>query len=48
MRKIRIVIKVSRYQDEKALGERWRREAEKGETYTEFRRRILGKSKKNK
>lgn len=48
MRKIRVVIKISRYQAEKALGERWRVEAENGETYTEFRKRILGKSKKNK
>ncbi len=48
MRKIRIVIKVSRYQDEKALGNRWRIEALPEESYTDFRRRILGKCKKNK
>lgn len=51
MRKIRVVVKISRYQFEKKLGEDWRREGE-GETFTEYRNRILnelkGKKKKNK
>jgi hypothetical protein len=47
MRRIRIVInKISRYQFEKDLGEKWRREGD-GERFTDFRKRIL-KQKKNK
>jgi|TARA_R110000751_G_scaffold236525_1_gene337791 hypothetical protein len=48
MRRIRIVInKISRYQFEKELGATWRRESV-GETFTDFRKRVLKERKKNK
>lgn len=37
--KIRVTIRLSRYQKEKEWGELYRAEAENGETFTEFKRR---------
>jgi len=41
MRRIKIVIRISRYQQEKLWGEMWRREEDTlpGETFTEYRNR---------
>ena len=46
MRRVRIIIKISRYQQEKRLGDLWRVEGDIGETFTEFRRRKLKELKK--
>ena len=52
MGKVRITIKISRYQRDKFLGERYRNESPGGESFTEFKKRIESlespRRKKNK
>ena len=47
MRKVKITIRISQYQNEKKMGAMWRIECEPGETFMEYRKRIL-KEKKDK
>ncbi len=51
MRKVKITIRIvptpSRYQNEKKMGQMWRIECEPGETFMQYRKRIL-KEKKDK
>jgi len=51
MRRVKIIIHIvpttNRYQNEKKIGQMWRIECEPGETFMEYRERIL-KGKKHK
>jgi hypothetical protein len=47
MRRVKITIRISRYQNEKKMGQMWRIECEPGETFMQYRKRIL-KEKKDK
>jgi len=48
MRKVRITIRVSRYQKEKMWGDLYRRESVTNESFTEFKRRKKAEKKMNK
>ena len=48
MRKVRITIRVSRYQKEKMWGELYRHESVTNETFTNFKKRKLEEKKKKK
>lgn len=46
MRRVKIIIHVSRYQFEKELGRAWRAEGEPGETFMKYRKRKLKELKR--